>query len=217
MNIEIPGLLIINGEQGSGKSSLIKYLMRMNKRKFDYGIVFTNTSFDRDDKASFNYIPKGFVHSEFSEDILIALMNKQKDLIKNRIKKEAFVILDDCLDRDMFNSKWFQRLATQLRHYHITAIISTQYPNALPPKYRTNCMSTVIFRTNTNVALKALWESYGQYYKFNEFRELVMKSTGNYQFLYYNKKESDPTKQYQCMKAPSVIKPFKMKYKLTVK
>lgn len=217
MNIEIPGLLIINGEQGSGKSSLIKYLMYMNRKKFNYGIVFTNTSFDRDDKGSFSYIPKQFIHSEFKEEILQTLMNKQAQLIKNRIKLEAFVILDDCLDVEMFNSRWFKRLATQMRHYHITVIISTQYPNAIPPRYRANCMSTVIFQTTMNTALRALWESYGQKYSFTDFRALVMQSTGNYQFLYYNKKEIDPTRQYQAMKAPSKIKSFKIQFNLKFK
>ena len=37
-----------------------------------------------------------------------------------------------------------------------------------------------------------------------------MNSTGNYNFIYYNKKEKDSIKHYQVMKAPTTIKPFKV-------
>ena len=210
MKLNIPSLLIINGIQGSGKSNLIKYLMSKNKDEFCYGLVFTNTSFDTSDQSSFDYISKRFVHSEYNEDILEGLMNIQAGLIKQGIIKESFVIFDDCLDADVFNSRCFKRLSTQLRHYHITVILSTQYPHCIPPRTRSNCMSTVIFYTDTEVALKALHSSYGQKYSFQEFRSYVMNSTGNYNFIYYNKKEKDNTKQYQVMKAPTTIKPFKV-------
>ena len=52
-----PYLLIINGKQGSGKSWLIRYLMRENmlsSDKFDYGIVFSNTAWE---DGSWSFLP----------------------------------------------------------------------------------------------------------------------------------------------------------------
>jgi hypothetical protein len=121
--------LIINGKQGSGKSHLITYVMRENNlssNRFDYGIVFSNTLWE---DGSWDYLPENFVYKEFNEFALTNLMKLQKENHKKRIKTSAFVIFDDCLDdADQFTSSFIKKLSTQLRHYNITIIISTQYP-----------------------------------------------------------------------------------------
>ena len=40
MNVTIPGFVILCGTQGQGKSHVIRYLMYLNRKRFDYGIVF---------------------------------------------------------------------------------------------------------------------------------------------------------------------------------
>lgn len=217
MELSIPGLILINGPSCIGKSHLIKYIMSINHKKFSYGLVFSNTSFDISDKSSFDYVPSKFVHSDFDETILESFMDLQANLIKQGIIKETYLILDDCLDRDMFNKKSFNRLVTQGRHYHITTFLSTQYPNAITPKTRSNCFQVVIFYTDTNVALKALWESFGQMYEFKEFKNLIMTNCKNHAFLYYNKKEQDANKRYQVFRAPSKIKKFEVEFKTSIK
>lgn len=216
MKITIPGLLLINGGQGLGKSHLIKYLISTHKDKFDYGLVFCNTSFDISDKSSFDYIPKKYVHAEYDEVILSKFMDIQAKLVKQGIVKEAFIIFDDCLDIEMFNTNCFKRLVTQLRHYHITVFLSTQYPNAVSPRTRNNCMQVVIFYTDTEVALKALHGSFGQQWSFKEFKKLVMDSCIDHAFLYYNKKEQDPKIRYQVLRAPKTIKSFKVTYNTSI-
>ena len=78
LDIEIPSLILINAPQGSGKSHLIRYIMYMNRKKFDYGIVFTNTLFEDD---SFDYVNKKYVHPEYDPNALTSLMKIQSNLI----------------------------------------------------------------------------------------------------------------------------------------
>jgi len=181
--IEIPGLILVNGPQGVGKSHLINYLMYTNRKKFDYGIVFTNTYFEDD---SFPYINKKYVHPEYDEEILLTLMQIQKKVVESGNEKQAFVIFDDCIDQEQFKSPVLKRLCTQLRHYFITVIFACQYANLIPPYMRTNCMAVVIFKTDSEINLKALFASYGQaFHNFNSFKNYVMGNLGNQKFIFY--------------------------------
>ena len=213
MDIETPSLIIINGTQGSGKSWLIKYMMYKLRKKFSYGLVFTNTFFDN---KPFKYIPDLFVHPEYDEEKLIALMDLQAKLVEKGNIKEAFVIFDDCMDDPgQFKSLALKRLTTQCRHYHITVIFSTQYCNHLPARMRTNAMEIIIFSTDAKVALEALYNSYGQKFEnYNDFKKYVMENTGNHKFIYYKKKseEKDLNKLYPVMMAPAKIPNFKIEY-----
>ncbi len=211
MDIEVPSLIILNGSQGSGKSHVIRYILYTLRKRFAYGLVFTNTFFDGD---AFDYIPKKYVHPQYDEEVLEKLMDIQQKLVEQDKIKEAFVIFDDCMDDpDEFKSSVLKRLTTQLRHYHITVIFSTQYVNQLPARMRTNAMAIIIFQTDTEISLKALYQSYGQKFdSFQDFKTYLMDNIGNYNFVYYKKNELNPKKLYTVMKAPKNIPTFKIKY-----
>lgn len=212
IDLQIPGLYIICASQGSGKSHLIHYLMYKLRKDFAYGLVFTNTFFDNN---PFEYIPLKYIHPEYDEKVLEGLMDLQAELVDKGVEKEAFVIFDDCIDdKDEFTSPVLKRLTTQLRHYHITVIFSTQYCNALPPRMRTNAMGVFIFKTDTEISLRALYESYGQTFgAFSNFRDFVMKNTGDFKFIYYNKfVNGEIEDKYKIMRAPEHIPEFKIKY-----
>ena len=190
--------------------------MSKYKNKFSYGLVITNTFFTQD---SFKYIPEKFVHSEYDEKVLTNFMNIQAELVKNRTPKEAFLILDDAIDGDQWKSQTFKRLSVQLRHYHITCIISTQHVNALPPRIRGNAMYVAIFNTNTENNTRAIYQSYAQMFEnYNEFKNYIFDNTGNYKFLWVDTQstETDKTKKYKIMKCPASIKNFKVEYKTNI-
>ncbi len=115
------------------------------RKKFAFGIVFTNTFFDDN---PFDYLPIKYIHPSYDENSLEKLMNIQEKLVKKNKIKKSFVIFDDCLDDEgEFQSRALKRLSTQLRHYHITLIMSTQYTNLLPARMRTNAMIVIIFQS----------------------------------------------------------------------
>jgi hypothetical protein len=212
MKLERPGLLLINGEQGRGKSKLIDYLMYKNRKNFDYGVVFTNTHFE---PGNYDYISEKYIHPEYDESVLESLMKIQEDLIKEKKFKDCFVIFDDCIDKKQFESPVLKRACTQLRHYNMTIIFATQYANILPPWMRSNAMGIVMFLSDSHRNLKALFESYGQKFdSFNNFKNYIMMNLGNYKFVYYDKKHitDDIFTTYRVMICPAKIPKFKIKF-----
>jgi hypothetical protein len=97
MNVSIPGLIIICRLQEGGKSHLIRYIMHKNRKKFDWGIIFSNTGFSAD---NFNYIDKHFLYRKYDELANLKLIHEQ--LVKKSKKHCGFVIFDDCL----FGKQW---------------------------------------------------------------------------------------------------------------
>jgi hypothetical protein len=210
-----PFLLVLNGCQGSGKSTLIKWIMRENslsKTPFSFGIVFTNTAFE----GSFPYIPKKYIYENFDENVLKNLMNIQKNNVKKGIHKEAFVILDDCLDDEkQWESPALKKLSTQLRHYNISLIITTQYCHLIKPRFRSNAMYSVFFDCGPGRReTEAIFNAYGARFKnFEEFKRFYYANTKDYKFVSYNKE----TDSYQTYKCPSEIPDFKIKYNRKIK
>ena len=206
-----PGLHIICGLQGGGKSHLIRYIMHEKRRTLLWGIVFTQTKFGG---GNFDYIPEKFVHEQYSPAKLIALKKLQKKLIEEGKSPAAFVIFDDCLYGKIWNDPELLSLCTQLRHYNITCIISTQYPYAIPPTLRSNAFTVSMFMMTAEPALKGLYESFGQMFdSFNEFRKYLFANTGDHSFLLFDARIGGTTvaERYHVMKAPSDIPPFMMK------
>jgi hypothetical protein len=115
MNVSIPGLIIICGLQGGGKSHLICYIMHENQKKFDWGIVFSNTGFSAD---NFDYIDKWFVHAKYDDLKLASLKLLHKDLVEKDKKPSGFVIFDDCL----FGKQWRSEEFCALRIRGITSL-----------------------------------------------------------------------------------------------
>ena len=212
-NLTTPSLNIIVGAQGLGKSHLIKMIMHKLRKKFDYGIVFTNTFFDNN---PFPYIEDEYIHPEYNEKVLENLMDIQAKLIGEGKKKSAFVIFDDCIDDDKeFSSPTLKRLTTQLRHY-LTVIFSTQYCNAIPSRMRTNAMCVFMFHTDTKNSLEALYNSYGQAFEtYNDFKKFILeKTSAKYNFIYYNKMQNDNSLEnnYKVYRCPAKIPSFKIKF-----
>lgn len=211
-NLITPSLNIIIASQGSGKSHLIKYLMYKLRKNFDYGLVFSNTFFDDD---PFPYIEdKTLIHPEYNEEVLENLMKIQAKVGK---RKSAYVIFDDCIDDpEEFKSPVLKKLSTQLRHYNITIIFTTQYCNALPPRMRSNAMNIFMFHTDNKNSLEALYNSFGQAFEsYNEFKKYIMDKTSvKYNFIYYNKMLNDNSLEnnYKVYRCPAKIPSFKIKF-----
>ena len=214
MNITIPGFVILCGTQGQGKSHVICYLMYMNRKKFDWGLVFCNTDFSG--LSGFDYIDKRFVHPKYNEAALVNLKNIQKKAIEAGKSPSAFVIFDDCLFGDQWKSIEFQSLMTQLRHYRVTVIISTQYPNRIPPMFREQAWQAIMFRPKVARAINAQFESFGSDFdSVNDFKKFIIEHTTiKYQFVFFDATSDGDTiaERYQVLKSPANIPKFTIKF-----
>jgi len=206
---------IFSGKPKSGKSHLIKYFMYIHRNFFDYGIVLTKTKFN----DGYDYVPDSYVHPDYNEDKIRSLMKLQADLVSDGIKKNAFVIIDDCLTKQ-FDKQLFTDLITQHRHFNITVIISTQYIYKINPTIRECANFAIIFRQSTTRSLNALFESFGSHFnKFDEFKNYIVKNTGDYKFILVdiNSTSDNIDEIYKVMKAPENIPKFKLKFNKSIK
>ena len=206
MKLSIPGLVLIIGAQGSGKSHLLRHLIYSNRKRLSYGIVFSHTAFN---EGNLEYIPSKYVYSQYNPTALQALMKIQSDIPKHK-RKSAFVLLDDCVFDSWINCKVFSQLATQLRHYDVLLIITSQHLKKIPAFIRENASATALFQMDTENSIKAAYECYGQ--RFNnerEFKKFLFANTLKRQFVYYEKNSDKP---YMIMKAPQKVPKFKLKY-----
>ncbi len=210
LDISNPGLVMICGMQGGGKSHLIRYIMREQRERFHIGLVFTNTGFS---SANFDYINKDFIHPEYDEEVLIQFKKLFEGLIKKGKKPSGFIIFDDCLAGKQWNSVPLKNLVTQLRHYNILMIISTQYPQAIPPIFRTNAFQVIMFHMSGRRALQELYDSYGQMAadSFEEFKRFfIQRTSAKYQFIIFQplSGERDTDARYKTLMVPREIPKF---------
>eukprot|EP01127_Copromyxa_protea_P011194 TRINITY_DN279_c0_g3_i2.p1 TRINITY_DN279_c0_g3~~TRINITY_DN279_c0_g3_i2.p1 ORF type:complete len:182 (+),score=20.28 TRINITY_DN279_c0_g3_i2:335-880(+) len=162
MDIDTPGLLIICGLQGGGKSHYIKSLMYERRKKFDWGIVFSNTGWG---DGNFDYVPEACVYEHYDEKRLENLKALQKKCIKAGRRPHAFVIFDDCLEKKQWESEALLSLSKQVRHYNITCIISTQFPSDIPNTYRNQIFQVALFKMNNRFAVQSMYDSFGQMFE----------------------------------------------------
>ena len=205
MDITVPGLVIISGQQGSGKSNLLKYIMKLLRSKLKYGIAFSQTAFN---EGNLDYIPKKYVYTQYDPIALGNLMKIQAAQTKEK-RHLAFVVFDDCVVDSWVNCKLFNQLVTQVRHYNVLIIITTQWISKIPPMVRENGFQVAMFSADTHRALEALFESYGQKFEnLNQFKKYLQQNTQDFHFVFYNRKDNS----YKKLKAPAVVKIRKYKY-----
>lgn len=205
MKCTIPGVVLICGSQGSGKSNLLKYIIKSNRDTLKYGIAFSHTAF-RD--GNLEYIPKKYIHNQYNPEIMRNLMSIQSKLDDDN-RHPAFVILDDCVIDSWVNCKFFSQMITQVRHYNLFVVITTQYVNKIPAFIRENAMQICMFSADIKRSIDALYESFGQKFEtVDKFKKYLLENTKDYNFILYNRKDMT----YSKMKAPIVKKMRTLKY-----
>ena len=194
-----PAIILLSAACGQGKSYMIKYLMHNLTQKtdnFDFGICISNTSAFT---GEYDYIPKKYVHSLYSEKLIENLMNIQKKNLKSR----AFLILDDCLGQVNFNNSAILRLFTQYRHFRITILLSTQYLNKIPTFIRECSTYVFIFKQTIKRSYESLYQSFGQNYEtLNKFIKYIQENTENYNTVFVDVKNNN-SKKVKAKKCPN--------------
>jgi ABC-type Fe3+/spermidine/putrescine transport system ATPase subunit len=112
--------------------------------------LFSETAELNDD---YNFIEKSFIYKTSQiEQKLNKILKIQLNNIKKGKKVNLLIILDDVQVHS--RSKKLINLSTLGRHYHITVILSLQYPKQLCSSSIRNNLDTVFFSDLGEVALK---------------------------------------------------------------
>jgi hypothetical protein len=147
--------ILICAKRNSGKSKLVKYLIKQFKNQFNEIFLISTTN---DVTNEFNdLIKKEFIFNEFNEKWLLKLFEKM-ELITKEIGfdkpeneyKHVLLILDDCVSEDNIrNSKTFEKLFSRGRHYKISVIFISQSIRFLNTTCRNNLDFLLISQMNS--------------------------------------------------------------------
>ena len=126
--------------------------------------------------------------------------------------RRGFIIFDDCITGKQWKSDAFLDLATQVRHYKITVIMSTQYPNKIPPSFRDTVWKVFMFKSRGGNSVIALHNAFGQVFASRaEFTRFYLTAVGEkHQFIVYDAEGDGTTvvSLYQIMRCPKTIPKF---------
>ena len=208
MNFDILNkTLLVVAKRNSGKSQLIRYLIILNKPRFEKIFLICPTesinkfySEDIDEKCIFDTYDEDFINN------LITKMTFKNANKPSHEKHNILLIMDDCIsDAQIKTSKPFEKLFTRGRHINISIIFVSQYLKAaVSPVIRNNIDFCLFSQTNAQ-GLKLIYDEFNYNLTKNEFYDLFYKATKDYSFLIINNnsvKNGEKAEIYACIKTP---------------
>lgn len=182
--IDLTSTICVFGKRGSGKTQLICnliYDIHKNKAKKNQQIDLI-CCFSPTDALQSNFsrfIPQCFIHSSYNENILLKLLETQKELkIRNGRTSNVVVILDDFgYDKSIWNST-LNQIFCNSRHYNICFIVTFQYSMQLPPSLRANIDIVISMKEPVLNNRKKLYQSlYGILGSWQNFEKTFKEVT----------------------------------------
>ena len=173
--------VVVLGKPGTGKTSIITDLLYTH-RNIPMGMIMSGT-----EESNHHYkdmIPDTFIYSEYDKPAIEKLIKRQKTAIRKNIKnKEAFLVMDDCMD----DKKWLKEKSTRGifkngRHWALFFIMASQYCMDLPPELRSCIDYVFIMKENIPNNRKKIFDNYcGIFPTFQMFEEVFNACTSDFQ------------------------------------
>lgn len=203
--------IVFIGKPGTGKSTLIKYILYTKMDLIPIAVIMNGT--EKDTGFYTGMFPSLFVYNEYNENAISAFIERQDRAKKNLTNPWGLLLLDDCTeDKKIFKSTVQQSLFKNGRHWKALYFISLQYSVDLPTSLRTCVDGSFIFKEHNEKILKGLYENYaGIFPTFNIFKAYMETVTGDYTALYIDSQNQSRKEWYDCVyyvKAP-IINDFK--------
>ena len=188
--LTIPGILVVSGPKGSGKTVMVKYICySLAKLQKTHLIkVVCPTAYN----GAYSFLPEEHVYENYNEIMIGELLDEQIELKKDKVKRPTLLVLDDCIGSANFKAPLWNRLATTCRHPDLTVVIVTQQIRQLPPTLRDNSDTVLVFRTIDVDNLDALYDICGRWKwrSQKDFEEFILKNTENRRCIVINKGQS---------------------------
>jgi hypothetical protein len=176
------------GKRNTGKSFCVKDMLYYKK---DVPAVRVISGTEKANKHYGNFVPPAFIDYEFSDDILLNFVQRQKNLKErstteykiSKMDKRAILILDDLMfDASTWvKNKQVREIAMNGRHWDISFIITLQYCLGIPPSMRTNVDYVFIFREPRQSERRKIYEYWaGIIPTYKMFEEILDACTENY-------------------------------------
>ena len=180
-------LISLIAKRNSGKSYLLRYMVKIQKHEFDKIFIICPTNILNDFYK--NLTEKDNIFNEYNELWMESLINKMTDInsrLENVKRKNVLLILDDLVADIRFAScKSLKLLAIRGRHIGISIIMTSQYINTIPPVIRSNVDYTIVGNLNRR-SLDLLEKESNTNLMRKEFNALYLASTKDYGFFCIN-------------------------------
>ena len=186
-------VVLLVAKRNSGKSYLLRYLVRLQAKDFDKIYVICPTEIINKFYSKDNFIPQNQIFDSYDESWVDALIKKMTNLNTDKVdaeKKRVLLILDDVVaDTRFAYSESFKKLIVRGRHMGISLILTTQYINLLPPVSRVNTDFLIIGQLN-NQSLQICADQFSNGISRKEFIELHKDNTKDFNFLIISQSSS---------------------------
>jgi hypothetical protein len=184
-------VILITGKRGTGKTTLLEYLLYRLRDRFD--VVMGMGGSHASVKMLEGFLPSSMVYGAPLVRKVEKMVEMAKNLVEANKRREFLLILDDCTFRkDIFKYPVFREIFMNGRNYGITFIISAQYIMDLETDLRSQVDYVFTFKEMIRANQKRLWEYfYGMIDNFRDFQTILQTNTKNYECLVMD--NTDPT------------------------
>ena len=176
-------IVVFIAKRMSGKSTCVKDVMYHKRKALPVGVVMSGTEEGNSYYQSF--ITDLLVYNEYRSDVIEKIVARQKALIKQGMKSNVFIILDDCMyDKKFLREKIMRQIFYNGRHWNIFFMLTMQYCMDLSPDLRSNIDYIFVFRENILQNREKIYKNFfGIFPTFEMFNQVMNACTENYECI----------------------------------
>jgi hypothetical protein len=209
-SIKTPNLMTVIAKRNSGKSHMLKNLLHqcMKAKKFKWVLIFSATKFNGEWTS---IVGEKNVYEEFNAEMVIALLNKQADLVKKKKAQPGLILFDDMVGTANFKNDVISKIAVTSRHFLISCWITSQYATKLPPLVRQNSDVVLILNSVNERIARIIHEEFpcARFRSWKDVESFFNENTINYGCIMIDNSQECT---YSVIRAPPTVPKFTIQH-----
>lgn len=186
---------ILVGSSGSGKSVVIRNLIRIMGKNIKKPNRFLFQSTAKDDSTLINKFNEENIFENYHNDLyngILKIITKenQERYEKKKRPEEFLLVVDDMVGLIKNNSVIWSEFVRN-RHAHLNILLSVQKFRSIPPVSRYNSTCYIVFSSINRKELKAITEELNKKYPNTLFEKKFLEKVKGYNFLFINSKKQE--------------------------
>jgi ABC-type dipeptide/oligopeptide/nickel transport system ATPase component len=191
--------IVVVGKPGSGKSVIIKAILRAKAHLIPVGVVVSGS--EAANRFYSTMFPDVFIYEQF--DIAIVDLIRQRQMFAKRhlsVPWSAFV-MDDCMtDSKPFNDKVMMDLIKNSRHWDLMSIYANQYVYDFKPVIRNSIDGVFILREPNQSSREKIYANFASIIPtFDMFAQLMNALTTDYTCIYIDNAMQTSNDWWDCV------------------